>query len=116
MVDRDLWASYGLADAACHVGVALGDSAGVVRDEGQLDLVVADVDVWVVLFALGELGDAVDELHGLNEAGEGPVADEFAVLERPFGKLAERLVELIAREGLLRCIHEGLLAIYWDAG
>jgi len=95
----------GLAEPAGHVGVALGDATGVVRHECQLDAVVTDIDVRVVAFLLGDLGHAIDEIHGLNETGKGPVADQLVLLESPFRQLAEDVAELRLRESLPDGIH-----------
>jgi hypothetical protein len=89
------------AELACHGGVAGGDAAGVVRDESELDAVVADVDVGMMVVLLSELSDAIDEDHCLHEIGEGPVADERAVFDGPLGEFGEECAEFVFGEQML---------------
>ena len=78
--------------------VFLGNAALVVGGEGEEDLVIADVDVGVVLGALGEGGDKVDEAHGFAEVGELEGAAECAIGDLPLGDGAEGLLDFVLRE------------------
>jgi len=59
------------------------------RDEGETDAIVADVDVGVVAGDLGELADEIDELESGDEVFELEGADEFAGFDLPAGQLGE---------------------------
>ncbi len=80
-------------DQVGEFGVALGDALGVVGDEAEANFVIADVDVGMMVLLLGEIGDVVDEGHGVDEVGKFVVTDEFAVVKVPVWKLLEDFVE-----------------------
>lgn len=65
-------------DSGGHFCVTNGDSSRVVGDEAQADLVVADVDVWMMTSCFGQLSNSIDEGHCVNEVRKLPVADKFA--------------------------------------
>ncbi len=83
--------------------VAAGEAVGVVGDEAEAHLVVADVDVGVVVLFFGEGGDAVDEGEGLGEVGEFEVANQFSFGETPFWEVNQAGFEFLFRQ----CGHAG---------
>jgi len=68
-----------------EVEVFWGEAAGVVGDEGEADLVVADVNVRMVAGVFGDVANLVDEGEGGPEVLEEEGADEFAGLNLPVG-------------------------------
>ncbi len=68
-VDRCLLCVDGV-DAACHLEILLGESAGVVGGESESDAVVNDADIRVMAFLFGDFGDLVHENHGIDEIFE----------------------------------------------
>ncbi len=98
-------------DQVGEFGVALGDALGVVGDEAEANFVIADVDVGMMVLLLGEIGDVVDEGHGVDEVGKNVVADEFAVVKVPVWELLEDFVEFGWGESFhgdcLRSVAEG---------
>ena len=68
-----------------EVEIFLRDAAGVMGDESETDLVVADVDVGVVAGVFGDVANLVDEGEGSAEVLEEEGADEFAGFDLPVG-------------------------------
>ena len=69
--------------AGGELAVAVGHAAGGVRRPANGDAPVPDVDVGMVILALGELGEAVDEGNRRREALELELADECVVVLAP---------------------------------
>lgn len=83
-----VWSDPDFVGVGGEFEVFVGDAARVVGREGKGDLVPADEDVRVVLALFCEVGDDVDEAHGVEEvfelvgalddaAGLRPVWDDF---------------------------------------
>ena len=72
-----------LVGAGGQLAVAVGDAAGGVRRPADDDTLVADRDVGMVVFRLGEIGEAVDERDRLPEPVEGELSLEGAVALHP---------------------------------
>lgn len=72
-----------------EVEILGGKAAGVVGDEGELDAVVADVDVGVVAGLLGELSDAVHKSERVAEGSELEGFHELAVFDLPAVELGQ---------------------------
>ena len=76
-------------DGGGEVKIVLSDATGVVGYQGEVELVVADVDVGVVVGGFREGGYSGYEVDGLGEGGKGNGACELAVFEMPVGKGCE---------------------------
>ena len=72
------------ADSGCHCRVPLGDSTGIVRDQGKHDMVVADVDIGMVAGVFGDVRDPVDERHRPEKVAECPFTHELSIFQLPF--------------------------------
>src|SRR5580704_11432360 len=68
-----------------EVEILLRDAAGVVGDEGDAHLVVADIDVGVVAGIFGEVADLIDEGQRGSEVLEEEGAHELAGIDLPVG-------------------------------
>ena len=66
-----------------ELAVSLGHAAGGVRRPAHGDAPVPDVDVGMVILALGQLGEALDERDRRREALELELADESIVVLAP---------------------------------
>lgn len=90
-------------DGGGEVKVFVGKAAGVVGAERERDLVVADEDVWVVVHALGLVGERVDKGDGRFEVGEADCALDRVSGLGPVGGAAKGRVNV----GLGQSGHHG---------
>lgn len=81
-------ASEGL-DLGGEIEVLVGEAAGVVGGEGEVDAVIADIDVGVVASLFRELPEAVDEVQRGEEVRELKGSDEMVGLDLPAGEGGE---------------------------
>src|SRR5438067_6956481 len=79
--------------------VALCKAVYLVRPDLHSDLPVGNVEVRVVAFRLGNLGDGVDKAHRLHEALEGVALDQLlAILDLPAVELVQKRLDLLGPE------------------
>src|SRR5580698_2966841 len=81
-----------------EVEVLCCQSSGVVRDQCQAHLVVADVDVGMVAGLLSQLANLVHEGEGGDEVLERESPYEFAGLNRPAGDSGKAVGNFSRRE------------------
>jgi hypothetical protein len=82
------------AKPASHTGIALSNSAGIMGDQTENDVVVANVDVWVVASGLCEYGYTIHKRHCLDEVLESPFPDELSFLKLPLRVVPEHIIDL----------------------
>src|SRR5579859_1983854 len=78
--------------------VVLGEPAHVVRPDGEIDLVVVHGKIGMMLLALGDLGDPVQELHRGHEILERERLMKLVPLRVPTAQLTEKLTHLARSE------------------
>jgi hypothetical protein len=93
MEDRELLDEQGI-DAARHLEILVREPACVVGGEGESDAVVNDADIGVMPLFFGDLGDFVNEDHGIDEIFKRqktlnliPLQGPMRELLQPFGYL-----------------------------
>src|SRR6185295_6172241 len=79
----------GAVDGAGQLEVLGGESAGVVRGEGERDRVVADVDVGMMAGLLGQITHAIDERQRLAEITEAVAPLDLGARALPARRLAQ---------------------------
>jgi hypothetical protein len=62
-------------DLGCQNEIVFRESFNCMSPEDEFDLVVMDLDVWMVPFFLGNVGNFIHEHHGGYEVGELELPD-----------------------------------------
>ena len=84
-----------MADLCGEGEVAICNSAGIVAGQGQVNLVVANIDVRVVLGRFRSVGHPIDEGHCGAKISELKSAYQFAAFD--LGDPADRSVHLVGQ-------------------